>query len=543
MADIKLGQSIVGSLASSDAKLNGSSYDEYNISGLDTFRQVKISLNRPSNAGNTIVKVVNAETGVVLNGATSSSGTLSLTGTSFPGTNYKIQVIGEKLGDYTLSLADGGRATSLVSTMTAPSTGDIKVRLGTIGASGVFTPLASSVDKFSPELLSDIALAPNGQLYGVGHPSGGADMLYKINPNIGVNERIQGTKITNPNGSCLVQTLNALEFATDNKLYSIGSNSAKLYQIDVKTSVATSIADLPKGFVGSGDLVFDAPNNRFLATSKDTATSDSLWQIPLANPTGATKIGQIGFLGVLGIDFENGQLTGFSTTGTGNTSSTNRIRISPNSGVGTLDRAITGDRLLGGISGASTILGATLNPVSPAPAPTMESKAPGLTQQKTIDLSNTAGKKLKADITTKGDAAYNNNIGFYVVQDALLGTIKLSDGSFLKPGDANYALEAAKSAILPAGKIDSQLNRDITGGKMYAPIVIAQGSLTDFITKNPTNGGGKSDIHAYVNYVAGNTDKVDHFRVLGNNSFGVEDMYGGGDRDYNDIVCQLTIKS
>ena len=38
------------------------------------------------------------------------------------------------------------------------------------------------------------------------------------------------------------------------------------------------------------------------------------------------------------------------------------------------------------------------------------------------------------------------------------------------------------------------------------------------------------------------TDKVDHFRLLGDNKFGVEDLYGGGDRDYNDIVFQLTVK-
>ncbi len=544
MANIKLGQSIVGSLTSGDAKLDGSSYDEYNISGLDTFRQVKISLDRPENAGNTIVRVVNADTGIPLNGATSSSGTLSLTGTSFPGTNYKIQVIGEKLGDYTLSLIDNGRATSLVSTLTAPSTGDIKVRLGTIGASGIFTPLASSADKFSTDLLSDIALAPNGQLYGVGHPSegAGADMLYKINPNVGVSERIQGTNIISPNGVNLTTTLNALEFAADNKLYSIGSNSDKLYQIDVKTSVATAIADLPKGFVGSSDLVYDAPNNRFLATSKDTETSDALWQIPLANPAGATKIGQIGFLGVLGIDFENGQLTGFATTGTGDTSSTNRIRISPTSGLGTLDQSITGDRLLGGISGAATILGSTLNPLA-APVNWIGSQSQGLPEGNTIDLFKDTDKKLKADITTSGNAAYNDSIGFYVVEDGLLGTIKLSDGSFLKPGDAKYALEAAKSAVFQASKIDSQLNRDITGGKVYAPIVIGQGSLADFVSRNPTNGGGKNEIHAYVNYVAGNADKVDHFRLLGNNSFGVEDMYGGGDRDFNDLVVNVNIRS
>jgi hypothetical protein len=542
MTDIKLGQSIAGSLTSSDAKLNGSTYDEYNIAELDTFNQVKITLNRPATAGNTIVRVVNATTGAVLNGATSSSGSLSLTGTSFPGTNYKIQVIGENLGDYTLSLADGGRATSIVSNLTAPSTGDIKVRLGTIGAGGLFTPLASSADNFSPDLLADIALAPNGQLYGVGHPGGGTDQLYNINANLATTERIKGTYITDAKGVRLNSTLNALEFSADNKLYAIGANSTKLYQIDVKTSVATVIADLPKSFVSSGDLVYDGPNSRFLATAKDTDTSDALWQIPLANPSGATKVGQIGFLGVLGIDFENGQLTGYATTGTGGSSRTNRLKINPNSGVGTLDGPITGDRLFGGISGAATIFDSTLNPPTP-PLNSIGSKSQGLPGKNTIDLTNYGGKNLKADMTTQGDAAYTNNIAFYVVADALLGTIKLSDGSFLQPGDANYALEAAKSAVLPAAKIDSQVNRDITGGLIYAPIVIAQGSLTEFINTNSSNGGGKNDIHAYFNYLGANPDKIDHFRLLGNNNFAVEDVYGGGDRDFNDLIVSVNVRT
>jgi Domain of unknown function (DUF4114) len=96
---------------------------------------------------------------------------------------------------------------------------------------------------------------------------------------------------------------------------------------------------------------------------------------------------------------------------------------------------------------------------------------------------------------------------------------------------------------LQLGKNDNKSNLDVPGGGVYAPIVIAQGSLADFISKNPTNGGGGNAIHAYVNYVAGNADKVDHFKFLGNNTFGVEDLYGGGDRDFNDLVVNINVKT
>ena len=172
------------------------------------------------------------------------------------------------------------------------------------------------------------------------------------------------------------------------------------------------------------------------------------------------------------------------------------------------------------------------------------SKSQSAPEGRTIDLTDYTGKTLKADIVTNSSASYTNNIGFYAVEDSI-GTIKLANGSSLKPGDANYAVEAIKNALtnsLQAGKTDRKTGQDIVGGKIYAPVVVTQGTFNDFVTKNPTNGGGANDIHAYFNYLGANSDNVDHFRLIGNNTFGVEDMYGGGDRDFNDLVVKLNVK-
>jgi hypothetical protein len=60
-------------IATTDPKLsdltqfNGLNYDEYNVSGLDTFRQVNFSLDRPlSVTGFAGIRVVNTATGAVL---------------------------------------------------------------------------------------------------------------------------------------------------------------------------------------------------------------------------------------------------------------------------------------------------------------------------------------------------------------------------------------------------------------------------------------------------------------------------------------------
>ena len=164
------------------------------------------------------------------------------------------------------------------------------------------------------------------------------------------------------------------------------------------------------------------------------------------------------------------------------------------------------------------------------------------TENRLIDLTTYKNQTLKVDLNTKSSAAYNNNIGFYAVEDEA-GTIKLSDGTLLTTDKSNYAIEAIKQAVLSATKSDRKLDQVLAGDKIYAPVVVSQGTLDDFVTKNPTNAGGGDVIHAYFNYVGANPDKIDHFRLLGSNNFGVEDMYGGGDRDFNDLVINLNVKT
>jgi uncharacterized delta-60 repeat protein len=161
----------------------------------------------------------------------------------------------------------------------------------------------------------------------------------------------------------------------------------------------------------------------------------------------------------------------------------------------------------------------------------------GNSEGELIDLRGFAGQNLKVDLRSVSDAAYNNYIGFYEVEDAQ-GT--LANG--LKVSDLGYAQAAIQGAILRTFKTEAKSDLTATGGKILAPVVIANGTFEDYLKRNPQNQAN-SNIHAYFNYLGANTDKVDHFRLLGDNKFGVEDMYGGGDKDYNDIVFQMTVKS
>ncbi len=162
----------------------------------------------------------------------------------------------------------------------------------------------------------------------------------------------------------------------------------------------------------------------------------------------------------------------------------------------------------------------------------------GKSEGQLIDLRTYAKTQAVFDTKTIGEASYNNFIALYEVEDEA-GT--LANG--LKPTDAGYAVAAIQSAVLST-IFKSQIDKGLTlsGGKILAPVVVANGTFNDFLKNNPLNKAD-SNVHAYFNYIGANTDHVDHFRLLGDNKFGVEDMYGGGDRDYNDLIFQMNIKN
>ena len=75
-----------------------------------------------------------------------------------------------------------------------------------------------------------------------------------------------------------------------------------------------------------------------------------------------------------------------------------------------------------------------------------------------------------------------------------------------------------------------EISINLTGGEYYAPFLVSDGNL-----ENVNNDFSR----ILTSYVGMNSDKVDHVRSLGNGTFGFEDMIGGGDRDYNDMIVSI----
>ncbi len=130
-------------------------------------------------------------------------------------------------------------------------------------------------------------------------------------------------------------------------------------------------------------------------------------------------------------------------------------------------------------------------------------------------------------------ASYHNYAGLYRVDDA---SGKIGN---LNPGDPGYMTAALqRSKEVNRGV---ELDRDgiaaknLDGGYIYAPFVVADGTVDQVLTSLDP----KTAPRVYFNYVAANADGFDHIKSLGANKFGFEDTWGGGDKDYNDLIFKV----
>jgi uncharacterized protein YkwD len=156
------------------------------------------------------------------------------------------------------------------------------------------------------------------------------------------------------------------------------------------------------------------------------------------------------------------------------------------------------------------------------------------------DLTN---KIIAINFTGVGaEAAYRNYAGFYRVEDTQ-GTVIDTDGKSYTPKDLGY-LNAAlrRSQVIDEGV---QLDRNglsnttnLKGGYIYAPFLIANGSVNEVLNSK----GSATAPQVYFDYMAANADGFQHTKSLGANKFGFEDLYGGGDKDYNDLVFTVNAK-
>jgi VCBS repeat-containing protein len=163
-------------------------------------------------------------------------------------------------------------------------------------------------------------------------------------------------------------------------------------------------------------------------------------------------------------------------------------------------------------------------------------------QGELIDLRQTT-KDVTATFSIYREATYNNNIYFYTIQNETGTIFDSTSNKTLKPNDSGYLQAALRNTIAEVNlstpnQTTTTTTATLNKGLLLAPIIVVNGTKDALLDNNPLN-----DPTAYTPFILGNQDKVDHIRLLGDNTFGFEDLTGGGDMDYNDVIVKINLKS
>ncbi|WP_144875158.1 esterase-like activity of phytase family protein, partial [Hyella patelloides] len=134
-----------------------------------------------------------------------------------------------------------------------------------------------------------------------------------------------------------------------------------------------------------------------------------------------------------------------------------------------------------------------------------------------IDLTS-----FEAEISASSNAGFTNVGGFFQAIDAEGTVIDPISGEEIAVGDEGYETAALANSVTELGDGEAT-TVELEGGFVYVPYLLADGS--EFFTAN----------------AEANADGLDHVQSVADNTFGFEDLLGGGDRDFDDYVISFEV--
>ena len=151
-----------------------------------------------------------------------------------------------------------------------------------------------------------------------------------------------------------------------------------------------------------------------------------------------------------------------------------------------------------------------------------------------LDFKRFLGLTLEGDVSVAREADFDSTVGFYKIQNANGAVTDPVTGNLITPGTEGYSAAALDSSNLYSsfGALstvdDSTVKNSIS-------------SFSDFEMLAPyasVSNTGKT----YFAFAEANADGISHFREFGNGTIGLEDTYGGGDQDFDDLILGFDFK-
>lgn len=161
----------------------------------------------------------------------------------------------------------------------------------------------------------------------------------------------------------------------------------------------------------------------------------------------------------------------------------------------------------------------------------------GQLQTTPIDLIDTSALAAGSSVTVNGSfsrsAAYSSTLQFYGVLDEEGAVSDPVSGLPIRPGEPGYREAALNQANLLA-TAGSSLSAPDLAVLPFSFLVPTAMRFAPVLSVQDTGA-------VYFAFQAANDDGVSHFNGVAPNAFGIEDLRGGGDRDYDDQIVRFWI--
>ncbi|MCX5946310.1 MAG: DUF4114 domain-containing protein, partial [Cyanobacteria bacterium] len=151
-----------------------------------------------------------------------------------------------------------------------------------------------------------------------------------------------------------------------------------------------------------------------------------------------------------------------------------------------------------------------------------------------FDFSTLSSQTLTGDVLIAREASYDSSIGFYKLERTDGAVRDSLTNSLIMPGEVGYTAAALRSDNLFTG-FGSLATGNRTNKTATLDAFKDAGLLAPFARVANTG-------ETYFSFAAANSDGLSHFRVLGTGVLGLEDIKGGGDRDFDDLIAAFNFK-
>ena len=151
-----------------------------------------------------------------------------------------------------------------------------------------------------------------------------------------------------------------------------------------------------------------------------------------------------------------------------------------------------------------------------------------------LDFTSFADLNLEGSIYVAREANFDSSVGFYKIQNANGAVLDPITGNLITPGTDGYSTAALDASNLFNGFGTLSTEDDTTITKTVSSFDEV-GMLAPYASIKDTG-------ETFFAFSSANSDSMSHFREFGNGTIGLEDIKGGGDQDYDDLIFGFDLK-